>query len=821
MSLFECILNDFERKEENALLLLSKGLGSFGVLNEFIDRYARFNRLTFVVNFGRKDSHFFKSWHQNFPFEVALHDFNTEKSTKRAKTYQKGGVVFTTSQILTMDLLSGAVVADLVNNVIVFKGEEYDSNSTQFMLTLVKQKSTANSKPDRLMVVCERVDALVDRKDKVLQDLCLKRVLIWPHFRLEVVRDLEGQKRPTLTKELQVDLTDEDLKLQKFTLSLQQHISKKVASEFDYDLHQRHFANERIDDSQLRQLIDDFWGAKAFLHAICEHSVQSQMAALWKLILSANDSIYDFVSLVNDKEELSKGFEQRVFGMEACNGVTVPEELAKLSPWFGDHQNVISEKLKIKFSVSKKFRATIEAIKSVKADFEEQSSAGSHVLIMFAREPKRCDFSQTLLALYQSESLKQYLFFVKLKELLESKWMTNNCTFFKNNKAFRGLCDLLGRYLTQVLPQELLLMHPETDIDQVWVDEYAVGEQNNSMLSEAIEENGESANSSDDNDGVGKRLVDDDKTDQLQLMWSFLESAVEFVWSDHPVQLPPTDFKNNMFTFCNQSTHQLVAFPGVTITCHSFDGERSIENRTAVVCKYKPDAVIFYDFDIELERELFRIDGILQMGSLKFPEVNKPKIVFNLLVKNSIQSQQLFEAVERESQAFEKFVETMAELPDLKLNPKSSSAPLNQGIVVVDDREFGSRVPFELYVAGFHVVAQRLDSGDFLLTDEVAVERKNFKTGDFASSVKSGRLGRQLSVLTKSFNRPVLLLEHYDCADYFANVEVNALLQKHKNLTVFFSKNEIQTVLIFKKLKEKQKEPNLEKLSKNLEKKNE
>jgi Fanconi anemia group M protein len=78
--------------------------------------------------------------------------------------------------------------------------------------------------------------------------------------------------------------------------------------------------------------------------------------------------------------------------------------------------------------------------------------------------------------------------------------------------------------------------------------------------------------------------------------------------------------------------------------------------------------------------------------------------------------------------------------------------------VVADHREFGSGVPEALSVRqDAIVVASNLASGDYVIDEIVGIERK---TGnDFARSVFDGRLFRQVSALTRSYERPLLLLE--------------------------------------------------------------
>lgn len=48
--------------------------------------------------------------------------------------------------------------------------------------------------------------------------------------------------------------------------------------------------------------------------------------------------------------------------------------------------------------------------------------------------------------------------------------------------------------------------------------------------------------------------------------------------------------------------------------------------------------------------------------------------------------------------------------------------------------------PVYLYEEGFWIIPMQLTVGDYILSDEIAIERKSVKTGDLFESFKSGRL---------------------------------------------------------------------------------
>lgn len=77
--------------------------------------------------------------------------------------------------------------------------------------------------------------------------------------------------------------------------------------------------------------------------------------------------------------------------------------------------------------------------------------------------------------------------------------------------------------------------------------------------------------------------------------------------------------------------------------------------------------------------------------------------------------------------------------------------------ILVDTREFNSEVVRELSRKGLVVEPKQLDIGDYILSDRIAVERKEVK--DFLQSLMDGRLFSQLKMLRRAYINPILVLE--------------------------------------------------------------
>ena len=60
--------------------------------------------------------------------------------------------------------------------------------------------------------------------------------------------------------------------------------------------------------------------------------------------------------------------------------------------------------------------------------------------------------------------------------------------------------------------------------------------------------------------------------------------------------------------------------------------------------------------------------------------------------------------------------------------------------IAVDTREFSGPLPVYLYKAGIQIVPLMLSVGDYVVSNEICIERKAVGTGDLHESICSGRL---------------------------------------------------------------------------------
>lgn len=157
--------------------------------------------------------------------------------------------------------------------------------------------------------------------------------------------------------------------------------------------------------------------------------------------------------------------------------------------------------------------------------------------------------------------------------------------------------------------------------------------------------------------------------------------------------------------------------------------------------------------------------------------------VFLLVYEDSTETHYYSSYLKNEKQKFEKLIEMKAHIvlptntytgtddstaatTDTRHTVKSTTHT-----VIVDAREFRSPLPNILDLHQIVVVPATLVVGDYILTPNICVERKNSSSGstnsnDLFSSFNSGRLYTQCEQMSRHYATPILLIE-FDSSKQF------------------------------------------------------
>lgn len=231
-----------------------------------------------------------------------------------------------------------------------------------------------------------------------------------------------------------------------------------------------------------------------------------------------------------------------------------------------------------------------------------------------------------------------------------------------------------------------------------------------------------------------------------------------------------------------------------------------------------------------------------------------PLRVYFLMYENSFEEQSYIGRIHRERDAFESLVRQKQHmvLPEPSASASSDTAaadlPLSErrrvgdpfavsrstrrggasetlapASVIVDMREFRSSLPGVLHSRGLHVRPVTLEVGDYIISDDICIERKS--VADLFSSLASGRLFKQLQAMCRTYTHAVLLIEFssdqsfslqtYTAYESLSSSSIHtklALVCMHfPTVRFIWSHGPVSTAKVFERLKQNRAEPDIAK----------
>jgi len=146
-----------DMQADDGLVITAKGLGVERLLLSFIKLYSDPTFLVLVLNTNSEEEEFFIDELRANGIEHLPKIITNEVGTnERVSVYMKGGVLFVTSRILVVDLLTDRLPTHLVTGIIVYRAHKIvESGQEAFILRLYRQKKTRLAL-SRLLLILQR-----------------------------------------------------------------------------------------------------------------------------------------------------------------------------------------------------------------------------------------------------------------------------------------------------------------------------------------------------------------------------------------------------------------------------------------------------------------------------------------------------------------------------------------------------------------------------------------------------------------------------------------------------------------------------------------
>ncbi|XP_065364962.1 DNA repair endonuclease XPF [Calliphora vicina] len=755
----DVVLLDYEKQmfldtvHADALMVCAKGLSYERVVLNILKVYSDAGNLILVINNSDWEEEYYKTrLEKKYLHEVA----NT--ATERERVYLEGGIQFITTRILVVDLLKNRIPIELITGIIVLRAHTIiESCQEAFALRLYRQRN----KTGFIKAFSSSAEAFTigyGHIERVMRNLFVKELFIWPRFHASVQASLKPYEAQTI--ELHVPLSDKMKLIQTHILDIMNYLVreiKRINRTVDMDeitvencvtkkFHK--ILQAQLDciwhqlNSQTKLIVADLKILRSLMIATMYNDAVSAYALIKRYRTTEYALSNSGWTLLDSAEQIFKLSKERVYNAQ---GEFEPEPCPK---W-----KYLSEILKVEIPGD---------MKRTKPDCYDPPK-----VLILCQDTRSC---------YQ---LKQFLTQSGERFLLYTA-MRQQIPIGKLGKTFEKIQT--GKELEMTLTQHQLKNTQKS------------GKSNKNSNSE---------------------LDDSENPQQIDELTQLLshdmdEGDVNYFQESYMLTMTQTQFDDTDLTFLNDSGNGADA----TVDNSVFEPFPEMENLdiTAAITARKQPLICLQTFKTEregsmaLERILDEITpqyvimyhcNVTAIRQLEIYEARQRRSakermkVFFLIHARTVEEQSYLTSLRREKQAFELVIETKSKMviPEYQdgktdeafilfksykdpeavetANAQSRKAggqePCKQAEaepnprVIVDMREFRSDLPCLIHKRGIEVVPVTITIGDYILTPEICVERKSIS--DLIGSLNSGRLYNQCIQMQRYYAKPILLIE--------------------------------------------------------------
>ncbi|CAD5126028.1 DgyrCDS14204 [Dimorphilus gyrociliatus] len=191
---------------EDGLLVCARGMGLERIFVTFLKLYCDPGQLVYVINTNEEEQAYFIEQLELQDVKPLPKSITSDFSVaEREQLYLNGGVLFITSRILVMDLLTKKVPSQLVSGIIIFKAHKImESHQEAFILRLYRMQNQTGF----VKAFSDNPTAFIKGLcyvERVLKALYVKKLFLWPRFHADV-KDLM-EKHTIDVVEMEIEMT--------------------------------------------------------------------------------------------------------------------------------------------------------------------------------------------------------------------------------------------------------------------------------------------------------------------------------------------------------------------------------------------------------------------------------------------------------------------------------------------------------------------------------------------------------------------------------------------------------------------------------------
>ncbi|XP_068247046.1 DNA repair endonuclease XPF [Palaemon carinicauda] len=721
---------------EDGLLIAAKGLGLERVLESLITTFNDPGNLVVVIGTTAKEEEFILSQLENQGVTSLPRCITAECSVnERSQIYMKGGVLFVTSRIMVMDLLMERVPISLITGIIVWKAHKIlESCQEAFILRLYRQKNKTgfvkalSSSPLSFTAGFSHVE-------RVMRNLFVKRLYLWPRFHMDVSTCLERCKPEVI--ELHLKMTPQMKQIQMSLLDLITATVQELRlsnNSIDTEEFTAENAISRSFEKMLKVQLDPIWHQLSartrtliadlkVLRTVLIYLTQYDCVTFYNLVSSLRTTEKAIQSsgwmLLGSAESLFLSAKERVFGNTTVSPTKMMSEGSK------NKQNL--QLLEPKLEVNPKWLALSEVLAEIREEAEESKHLEKCLVVTHDDRT--------------TQQLKQYL--------IDGAQTVLKRIFYSSLGVKLGLNPPKG------LEKETEPKNPKNNKAK-----------NVAIKRKAKEVDGQPREPKD----VGRKGKKTKVEDPTEITLTQIAKKYDFVGQDKDED--GADEKSDD----DAIRHRLLESPLILVRPIRDGSDPFMMPR--LLEEVQPKYIVMYDLDVPFIREV-------EIWQASQPVQSR---VYFLMYKGTTEEQSYLTNIKREKEAFEYLIKEKASLvmpeyadgkgddhPDLSRDPRKASEIVTEETantrkggeagpeekvaqtIIVDMREFRSELPALIHKRGIDIEPVTIEVGDYILTPDICVERKSLS--DLIGSLNSGRLYNQAQAMTRYYKRPMLLIE--------------------------------------------------------------
>ncbi|XP_059275840.1 DNA repair endonuclease UVH1 [Lycium ferocissimum] len=842
------IITELLEDSNGGLVITSSGLGLHKLISSLLHLHHNSQGCLLILTATSSQKTSISQNYQN-----ALEITSDLPANQRLSLYNSGGVLFITSRILIVDLLTCRLPTSVVAGIVIMNAHLISDTSTEaFIVRILRLKNRSIY----VRAFSDRPHSMVSgfaKAERTLKCLFLRKLHLWPRFQVYVSQDLE--RDPPEVVDIRVPMSTYMIGIQKAVIEVMDACLKEMRKTNKVDVEDLTVENGLFKsfDEIVRRQLDPIW------HTLGKRTKQlvSDLKTLRKLL----DYLvrYDAVTYLKYLDSLRASESFRSVWIFAESSYKIFEYAKKRVYHFGRSDSG-------KLGQSKTASTKKRKLNDSKKDEDQSTSAESRVVLEeVLEEPPKWKVLLDVLMEIQEERDKQASPGEEKDHLVDgddngivlvackdehSCMQLEDCITNGSQKVMREEWEkyLLSKVQLQALPKRNAKKAKGPKGFGVLDGVVATSPGKKAEVSSMSKQEHDAllAAASKVSKRINKDIVGEDDDRNHVDGGGFVKgkgkgkkkkgSAGEKTNND----VAPND--NAIDGGCSDEVFLRKHDQGL-------DAESSIETKKLppvvfyalesdkkILDILKPSTIIAYHPDIAFVREV-------EIYKAENPS-RKVKVYF-LFYEESTEVQKFEASVRRENGAFESLIrqKSLMMIPVDQdgrcLGLDSSNEPQSvisqnqitrkaggrreaerEMQVIVDMREFMSTLPNVLHQKGMRIIPVTLEVGDYILSPLICVERKSIQ--DLFGSFASGRLYHQVEMMSRYYRIPVLLIEFsqdksfsfQSAGEIGDDVTPNSIISKlsllvlhFPRLRIIWSRSLYATAEIFASLKSNQDEP--------------